>query len=151
MLRRLGLRLVKPCRLQTSAENVPIKVLRRFLSILLMAVIGLPMTAPLFAASSYSASSVPACCRKNGKHHCMGGMEMNSRTDSKTALHAPEGACPYAPAVLAMLHHDTFATVTQTVIMTALQSHDAVIAQSESSLRISRDRSRQKRGPPILS
>ena len=142
-----------PSRLELRASrwNVPIVLLRRLLSILLLAVIGLPLAAPLFAATSRGESSIPACCRRNGKHHCTGGMQRDSKASSKPAFHAPRESCPYTPTLPATIHSETFAVPPRTVVADVLLTHDAVIAQTESKLRISRTRSRQKRGPPAIS
>jgi hypothetical protein len=56
--------------------------------------------------------------------------------------------CPYCPRTVATFHRDILAPPTAQVIFAALAAHPAVVAQVESKLRIARDRSRQKRGPP---
>jgi hypothetical protein len=125
--------------------------LRRFFTILLLAIIGLPLAAPLFAASSRDESSLPACCRRNGKHHCMGGMEMSSEASSKPAFNAPKDICPYAPTLPTAIHRNSFATFSRTATSIVLQTHDTIVAQTECKLHISRSRSRQKRGPPTIN
>ncbi len=137
-------------------RGVSIGKVRRLLSILLLAVVGLPLAAPIFAATSGSESSLPACCRRAGKHHCMGAMEMGSeavasRPSSKPSVLAPRENCPYAPASVASVLHDVFGAPVVMTDFDVLQSHDAVVVQAESKGRISRIRSRPKRGPPTLS
>jgi hypothetical protein len=136
---------------EQSREMLQSNVLRRFFTILLLAIIGLPLAAPLFAASSRDESSLPACCRRNGKHHCMGGMEMSAEASSKPAFRAPKDACPYAPTLPTAFHRNSFATFSRTATSIVLQTHDTILAQTECKLRISRSRSRQKRGPPTIS
>jgi hypothetical protein len=123
--------------------------LRRLLSILLLALFGMPFISPLFALTAKSGSDLPACCRKNGRHHCMGNVEEGSQSASyKAEFRAPLDKCPYCPDAVAASHSYLFAASPAQAIYAELTSHPAVFAQMESRWRISRDRSRQKRGPP---
>lgn len=132
-----------------------IGLLRRLLTILLLAVIGLPLAAPLFAATLDSASSLPACCRRDGKHHCM-GLRANAGPGATSAFSgpvflAPKANCPCAPTLPTAIHHDVFAAPPPATLSTVVQTHDTAIAQVECQLRISHSRSRQKRGPPATA
>ncbi len=62
---------------------------------------------------------------------------------------APVEKCPYCPAIIAVVHGDAFVPPTAQAVFAGLIAHLAVTAQTESKLRISRSRSRQKRGPPV--
>lgn len=142
---------VRPGELRSSKWSDSIGVLRRLLSILLVIVIGLPLAAPIFAATLRSESSLPACCRRAGKHHCMGEIQKDSGASSKTVLRSSREICPYMPTLPAAFHSETSGAPTRMMVVDVLLMHDAVLAQTESKLRISRTRSRQKRGPPTLS
>jgi hypothetical protein len=125
------------------------KPLRRFLSILLLAVFGLPFVSPLLAMTAKSESNLPACCRRNGKHHCLTGMgERAQFANRDPQFQASLDKCPYFPAAVAMIHGDTFVPSPAQAIFAELIAHPAVVAQAESNLRISRSCSHQKRGPP---
>jgi hypothetical protein len=125
------------------------EALRRLLSILLLAVFGMPFISPLFAMTAKAESNLPACCRRNGKHHCTMGVTVRSRlTNQSPEFQAPLEKCPYCPASVAVVHCDTFGPPTHQAIFAELIAHPAGTAQTESKLRISRSRSRQKRGPP---
>lgn len=138
-------------RLQTHPPSVSIKSLRRLLSIVLLAILGLPMAVPLFAATATSEANLPACCRRSGKHHCMSGeIELGSKAPLKTTFSAPKERCPFAPKATALVHRDVFGDRVLVASFYSQQTYDAVIAQTESKFRISRSRSRQKRGPPAL-
>ena len=65
--------------------------MRRGVSTAVMLVMLASVLAPLALASP---GSVPACCRADGKHHCMGMKEMDG-------FHSQPGRCPYrvTPAV----------------------------------------------------
>lgn len=64
---------------------------------------------------------------------------------------APMEHCPYSPASVTVVHGDAFAMPVSEAAYAGIVSHPAVHVQTESLRRISRDRSRQKRGPPTLS
>jgi hypothetical protein len=130
--------------------GVEIGVVRRLLSILLLAVFGLPIATPLFALSGSQDSVLPACCRKGGKHHCMSMAQHNQLAGDGSQWTAPVDRCPYCPASVAVSHVDHLALTASQVIFAGVVSHPAVHAQTESKRRISRDRSRQKRGPPSI-
>lgn len=134
-----------------AIKDASIGLLRRLLSICLLAMFGLPFVSPLLALSAKSESNLPACCRRNGQHHCMMRFgEQTSLAKHAPLFQAPDEKCPYCPATLAMIHGDTFLPPTGQAIFAELKAHPAVAAQVQSKLRISRSRSRQKRGPPAL-
>jgi hypothetical protein len=131
---------------------------RRLLSILLFWATLLPMIAPMLSTGAMAESSLSACCRRGGKHHCAMSAEeraqmMGEQNDgaSKTAgMSAPPEKCPYSQHSLGAVHLQVFtpeATAMHSVI--ALQEASAA-EQAECLRRISFDRSRQKRGPPSL-
>jgi hypothetical protein len=127
--------------------------LRKIIAIALLVLFGLPFASSLLALTPKSEANLPACCRRNGKHHCM--MAMAERT--KPASDKPEfGAlpekCPYSPvALLGTTHPTAFTLPTGQMVYAELVSHPCGTAQTESKLRISRDRARGKRGPPAYS
>jgi hypothetical protein len=124
--------------------------MRRLYSILLFAAILLPLIAPLLSSGAAAQSGVPACCRRDGKHHCMGGMTMATYASQEQGFHAPRMACPYQQRAVNATHHELSAlTFTPDTHITRLQSPTA-LAQVECLRRIAFDRGRQKRGPPSL-
>lgn len=104
----------------------------------------LPFTLPLFGADA-AAASVPACCRRNGKHHCM--MSMNSSRDSSVPIVWQK--CPYSVTPPAVLVLPSFTPSPSASIFAGVTRHPAAAAQVEARQRVSFDRSRQKRGPPV--
>jgi hypothetical protein len=133
-------------------------MLRRLLSILLFGATLFPTIALMLSTGAVAQSTLPACCRRDGKHHCAMSAEglamlMGDQNDgaSKTAgLSATPEKCPYSQHSLGAVHLRVFtpeATVMQSV--GALQKVSAA-EQAECLRRISFDRSRQKRGPPSL-
>jgi len=115
---------------------------RRVLAIPLLILFILPVALPFFSAGEAEAS-VPVCCRRSGKHHCM--MMLSSR-NSKTSMIGER--CPYSALQPAMLILVSFAPSTSASVFAGLARHPSVAPQAEAQQRISFDRSRQKRGPP---
>lgn len=130
--------------------GAPIEVLRRFLSILLLAVFGLPLITALLAFGADGDVSLPACCRRNGKHHCLLSADQRNPAPDKRVLTTVSEKCPYAPGMVVATHPDVLSVPPSQAIFAAFVSHSCGVAQTESKWRISRDRSRQKRGPPTL-
>ncbi|MGH9585492.1 MAG: hypothetical protein ACRD3F_00955 [Acidobacteriaceae bacterium] len=116
--------------------------MRRILAIPLLLLFMLPIALPFFSASAAEAS-VPVCCRRNGKHHCM---MMLSSGHSNTTLIGDR--CPYSPTEPAMLIPASFAPSISASVFAGLTRHPSAAPQVEAQQRISFDRSRQKRGPP---
>ncbi|WP_260705653.1 hypothetical protein [Edaphobacter flagellatus] len=129
------------------------ETLRKLIAITLLAIFGLPFASTLFAMTPKSEANLPACCRKNGKHHCMMSMmERNSLVSGKPQFTAPGEKCPYCPGALTLGHQpNPFGIPSGQMVFIGLAGQSAVVAQTESKRRISRDRSRQKRGPPSFS
>jgi hypothetical protein len=126
------------------------ELLRRLLSIALLLVLGLPLASPLFALNGQSEASLPACCRRGGNHHCMGAMGRSAASSNGPVLRSPMDHCPYFPGVTTGIQTAWTTLPVQGGIYAGLVSHPAVVAQTQSMWRISRDRSRQKRGPPSI-
>ena len=75
------------------------------------------------------------------------------REDNLRQVSSSPEQCPFFPhAVLMVTGQKHFlAPSPAEVFYAALQSHPACYAQDEAHLRISFDRSRQKRGPPVTA
>lgn len=113
---------------------------------LLLLVFSLSPVAPLFAGRAEA--TVPACCRRNGKHDCM--QHVTPPQDGKQ-FKASGVRCPLFPKSLAAPGDST------QVLPPASQSfyasvvaHPAIHAQVATFYRICWSRSQQKRGPPLL-
>ncbi len=90
-----------------------------------------------------------ACCRRDGKHHCADAMARAMESDGQgTRVTAPPERCPFCPAGTATAYHGLTAIAQEQSELALLVTRPTGVAQTESKLRISRSRSRQKRGPP---
>jgi hypothetical protein len=127
--------------------------MRRLLSICLFAAILLPFLAPLLSMGAGAETLLPACCRRDGKHRCMGMMSSMSATpsaDGRQRAEAPREMCPYQQRALVTAHHELSSVPAAQESEVTLLQQPAAPSQAECLFRISFDRSRQKRGPPSL-
>jgi hypothetical protein len=99
--------------------------MRRILSIFLVLFFGLgPLTATLQASDD---ASLPACCRRNGAHHCAMSAALQSwmlRTQSRTPAFSAPSHCPLYPG-----HSGAFSAPAHALIRTP-QGLPALLQQS---------------------
>jgi hypothetical protein len=121
--------------------------LRRLCATLLLALFGLPLILPAIRVESEA--KLPACCRREGKHHC--GMPDTAR-QQETPGAAIREKCSVYPGASAIPAYSNATLLNATLAFySSLVKHPAVQSQTEALQRISFSRSRQKRGPPVLS
>jgi hypothetical protein len=132
-----------------SGRFATFSTLRRLVSISLLVLLGLPFIPPLLALSARSETNLPPCCGRNGKHRCMMSMAERARHANRNPrFSTPEEKCPYGPTAVVATHGSVFTAPPVSAIFAGLVTHPTVTTQTESKLRISLNRSRQKRGPP---
>ena len=119
---------------------------RTLSAILLTIVMGLPMAMPLFASGE---TALPACCRRDGKHHCMGKSMLQMDIGTTPAVSAAQSKCPQFPKMLGVSSHSQLGLSTSTAVFAGIVSHPALSPQTLSNYRVSLLRSHQKRGPPL--
>jgi hypothetical protein len=135
---------------------------RRLLAITLLLIFGLPMVSPLFAMTDGDAGNLPACCRRDGQHHCMmmAGMMMgeagmgasaSSNPGTQPAVAIVTEPCPYGPQGLPGAVHPDWQLDTASAVFAGLMAHPSGSPQTESRRRVSSLRARHKRGPPTIS
>jgi hypothetical protein len=99
--------------------------------------------------TSASEANLPACCRRDGKHHC--AMMMNAQVASdQTQVESMPEACPFQGGAITVAHTPA-AAVTAPMFFAEVVSHPSLHEQTLARLRIAESRSHQKRGPPVLS
>ena len=121
--------------------------MRRALAIFLLAVISSPLVAPLLQADT--ASDLPACCRRDGKHHCaMASMadEASSATPAFTQFHPK---CPLFPRVGVLPADSKTGLAAATLSLAAMDAVQQYVVYAPGILpRIAPRVPDQKRGPP---
>jgi hypothetical protein len=124
---------------------------RRLLSITLLLLFSLPLISPVLALAASSDANLPACCRRNGAHHCIMKMhqaESSGRGTQGTTFSAIPQTCPAYPAIVTSVRHGELSFYTASPIFAEIVSHPSVKAQTQARARAALDRSRQQRGPP---
>lgn len=121
---------------------------RRILSISLLALFILPLISPLLALTSTPDANLPACCRRNGKHHCMMSTEMAMMNG--TQVNVVPAKCPFYPTAANTAQHHELSFHTAALAFAEIVSHPAIHLQTEARARVALDCARQKRGPPAL-
>ena len=97
------------------------------------------------------ASTLPACCRRDGQHHCamMDKATAPPTTDLPQITRAPE-RCPNRAPTLGRLAPITLGLPRHAAFYANVESHPADSSQVDAVWRVSRFRSDFKRGPPSL-
>ncbi len=113
--------------------------MRRCIAILFVLTFSWLLILPALAFTT-AASDVPACCRKNGKHHCQ--MKV---TPGFAGL---SEKCPYGSHNTLAVPNITFHTSPRQSSSSYLVSRPTLSAQAEAGYRVSYYRAKQKRGPP---
>ena len=95
-------------------------------------------------------SRLPACCRKNGKHHCAMPEDAPSAHAAETSVSAP-ACCPSFPSALASAT-ETFAALPSTGAASLTFSAERSATQARIEIARASDRRVQPlRGPPSPS
>lgn len=133
-------------------QDVPIERVGRLLTLVLLASFGLPSFAPLLSVGAPNETTLPACCRRHGKHHCtMGSGEVAAISASQSGFGAPQERCPFSPQMVASPFRMPLAlTSAAAVIIPARDSQAGAVAQCTTGRHAARDRAWPKRGPPSL-
>ena len=121
---------------------------RRFLAISLVVLFCFPLISPLFALTPTSDFHLPACCRRNGTHHCT--MPAPDRQSEGIQLSALRQRCPDYPKTIAPVRHEELSPVSASLLLTTIVAHPIGKPQSEFLTRFALDRSRHERGPPAF-
>jgi len=119
--------------------------MRRLLSLVLLAAFGFPLIAPALALGQDVERTLPACCRRNGAHHCsMGAMQRTP--NSAPAVSERCSSFPQPSTSPSQL--SSFALLSSTRLVIA-QRALLVVPQPATALQIvTHDFALYKRGPP---
>jgi len=121
------------------------------LAVVVLCVTGFWPVAPLLSSAS-STPQLPLCCRANGKHKC-GLSRLQQEGAGSNAGAALRSVCGDWPisigASSTAISPSVFLPPAKQLFFAAILNHPAVQAQTESQYRISFERSRHKRGPPL--
>jgi hypothetical protein len=124
-------------------------MVRRVLSFTLLLLFSLPLISPVLALTAGSDANLPACCRRNGTHHCTSMTRSPQLPGSVASLSAIPQRCPAYPAVVTSVRHGDLSFHTASLFFAEIVSHPSIKLQTEARARVALDLSRQKRGPPL--
>ncbi len=124
--------------------------MRRLLAILLILVFGLPLISPLFALGGTDESKLPACCRKNGAHHCTMSDEQVAALTNGTQLPSLRSHCTMFPNASTAVNHQPLSFDRAALLFAEALSHPALHRQTEAWARVALAGARHKRGPPSI-
>jgi hypothetical protein len=130
--------------------------MHRLLSIVMLLTILFPIVGPAFALGQESSTNLPACCRRNGQHHCAMSMaERQAFADAaaKTPTwKTPLERCPYcpSPAVPSATHNNLLVMPSMQISIAWNVIGEHSVAQTERRRAVARERARGKRGPPAI-
>lgn len=124
--------------------------MRRLLAISLVLLFGLPLVLPLFALGDTAESKLPACCRKNGAHHCAMTMEALEALMQGQHLMAAPSKCPMFPKAVGPTAHQSLTFDQAAVLYAEVVSHPALHRQTEAWARVALEGARFRRGPPAV-
>jgi hypothetical protein len=103
----------------------------------------------IFAKTTHSVpEKVPACCRRDGKHHCA-MMTKAEDPSSETQVSSLAPACPFRNQQVTGSRTASYLPPAAMLIFAEVMHHPAIHTQTQAALRISEVRSHQKRGPPL--
>jgi hypothetical protein len=122
--------------------------MRRALALILVALLSFPLIAPVLLANT--ASDLPACCRRDGKHHCAVVDEANQRDlPASQSVKALQPRCPLFPTtgVVPAYSKTTLLSVTPRVGAPRL-FYLTIAKPNDNRPRIALSGSVRKRGPP---
>jgi hypothetical protein len=97
--------------------------------------------------------SIPACCRRDGKHHCamMAGAAARARQQQlETRIGRAPESCPYRSAPPARLNPQQFGALHSVAYYVGFVGHPASFPYLELAALVSQSRTHYKRGPPAL-
>jgi hypothetical protein len=121
---------------------------RRLISIALLLIFSFPLISPVLALAASSDANLPACCRRNGAHHCVMKVQQTESSGPGITLSSIPQRCPAYPAVITSVQHRDLSLHAASLIIAEIVSYPSVKVQTQARARVAFDRSRQKRGPP---
>jgi hypothetical protein len=119
-------------------------VMRRAVAISLMLLFSWTLIAPMLASDTDA--NLPACCRRNGKHHCT--MRRMQQSGGRQGFTTVADKCPYTPASACAVYSPTYKPGDAAAVHGEIVYHPSCAPQPLAHALYSRHRCHPKRGPP---
>jgi hypothetical protein len=126
-----------------------IDIMSRTTAVALIGILLLPMCLSL--AQPDSDASLPACCRRDGKHHCAmlaRYQRLKQDQSGQPAVRTSAGSCPYRSMLFSPAAPRAAGLPAFRDFHARLVSYPTIVLQAALKARISEARSHYKRGPP---
>ena len=126
--------------------------MRRFSALSMLIVLLISWATPnIGALGPKSEGNLPACCRRNGKHHCMMSMAERSQiADRAPAFSTPPERCPHFPAIELGVQGNFFVAPTPESALLPYSAMPVMLAQLLPIFAKPAENAHLKRGPPAL-
>jgi hypothetical protein len=121
---------------------------RRLLALSLLLLFSFPLVSPLLALSTNSNANLPACCRRNGTHHCQMKMLRSKTSAHQTTISTLSTKCPFYPRPATLVRHNDARLRASARQLAYSVNHATIKAPPRTHIRIALDTAWQKRGPP---
>ncbi|WP_325387331.1 hypothetical protein [Edaphobacter sp.] len=121
---------------------------RRLLALSLLLLFSFPLVSPLLALSTNSDANLPACCRRNGVHHCQMKAQRPDASAHQLTVSTISTKCPFYPRPATLVRHNDARLHAGTRLLAESINHSTVKAPPCAHVRIALDTAWQKRGPP---
>jgi hypothetical protein len=121
---------------------------RKLISILLLATFALPCLSALSALGETSESRLPACCRRNGAHHCMMSAEQKALLEEGQHFTTIHSKCPLFPKAITTQGQQTLSLQFLARAFNEVFSRSNVSPQTQNWTGGAPKGAPPKRGPP---
>lgn len=122
--------------------------MRKLISILLLATFALPLLSALSALGETPESRLPACCRRDGAHHCMMSAEQMALLEQGRHFTTIHGKCPLFPKAITAAGHETLSPQLLSRAFGEVLSRSNVSPQTQNWTGSAPKGAPPKRGPP---
>lgn len=122
-----------------------LELMRRSIATGLLCLFNTLWIAPLVSSDPHS--NLPACCRRDGKHHCS-MMQMTEQSAGGPNSRAVTPKCPLFPKTVPLAHRIQLYALATRSLLGSIVDQPAAPAQAEIQYRVSSARAHQERGPP---
>ena len=132
-------------------RGTPHSRMRRFSALSMLFVLLITWATPnIGGLRPKSEGNLPACCRRNGKHHCMMSMAERSQiADRAPAFSTPPEKCPHFPAIELGVQGNLFVAPTSEGAVLPYSAMPVMLAQLLPIFAKPAENAHLKRGPPF--
>jgi hypothetical protein len=121
---------------------------QRLLALSLLLLFSFPLVSPLLALSTSSDANLPACCRRNGVHHCQMKVQQSNTSAHQTTVITVSMKCPFYPGSAILIRHNDARLHASMRLLAESVYHATVTTPTYAHVQIAINTAWQQRGPP---